>query len=366
MDFEVESNMEIETPTYIVNGLIPQKAENLILGVAGSGKSLLIEQLLTCIKYNKDFLGLKTIKNIDSLLIDEDTPTQGLTNQFRKLSNAITDKPTTSNNIYVKSMSYRSITDDSLLTLIKDNLEKHPNIKLIVFDCLHKICRGLNVNDTVDMNKFTSFKQKLLTYNPDLTIIITHHISQKKNLSYDELMTKNPDGFSMSSSVIMQDVDSVIVIAAKTVTKGKLLELGIRPIAKRFLLNTGNFTVKFTQNNNNMQFTYDAPYIKTQPEINKNIMKLFKNKSVMRKHAGKSKIQSLSVKAVYEELKDLHGIIAIRKALAELETYGYLKLITRKAPNPFEYTLTRKSFATPPHNNNNNIITTTTTITQAS
>lgn len=228
-----------------------------------------------------------------------------------------------------------SLENDSLINIIKDYLDNYPNIKLIVLDCLHSLCGKLDVNNTKDMNRISFFKNSILGYKNDLTIILVHHISEKKAL---DLMSCDSHNLSMGNSVINQQSDEIIILSPDNTTHNrdkKLSKLNIRPISKREVIPINQFTVNFISKKNKLNFTFDKYYKKQESQIFNDIMTLFKDESKKRAK------QSFSVTEVYEKLKNLHGIGSIRESLKVLENEGLLKVMIHK-PYPFEYILTKK------------------------
>ena len=237
-----------------------------------------------------------------------------------------------------------SFDDDSLFNAIKEHKKENPNIKLVVLDCLNKLSGSLNVNDTTQMNKFSLFKRKTFSSFPDITIIWVHHISEHKHrgLSFVDFMNENTSGLAMGSSVVTQQADSIIVVAPKIINKGKLIELGVRPITKRVRLETGCFIVKLKQTEKMMIFNYEEKY---ELDLLNDVMRvpIYKDMKYAFKVGGTNKKkQSLSVLNMYDSLKSKYGMTRVRTALKELESMKLIKCLTKK-PYAFEYVWVEQS-----------------------
>jgi hypothetical protein len=328
-----EPNKIIIKPIHIVDGLLP-KGETLVFGKSGIGKSLLFYWLAICLKYNIDFLGMKTIKGIDILIINEDNAHESFISTLDKMENSVKDKKT-HGEIYIHSMEGLRVKDGSLLEEIKKELEEHPNIGLILMDSIHAICGNMKVNDTVEMSKFTEFKSRILEIKPSLSLVCIHHATQHQTITYADFMEDKIEVEAMGNSRITQDADSIIIMIKKEELNGKLISLGIRVKPKRFILDAGMFTINLIQSDKKMRFEYGEKYIRKEPEIVNDVIKYFKSNS-----SNKKKQYSY----VEEVVKDFHGLYKdpqIRETLKGLELDGYLTL-SRSASNKYKYSLTTK------------------------
>jgi len=326
----------IETE-YILEGVIPKCSTTTILGKSGTGKSLWSSCLLFHIKYNQNYLGLKTIKNIDSLLIDEDTTTDSLMKNMVRLQNAI-EKTSTHNEVYFETQKGLNLKDNSLFNKIKEYCDNYPKIKLIVIDSLHGVSKGLNKNDTSAMGLFTEFRQKISEYKKDLTLIVIHHISDKAIYTFEELMNPNISGLGMGSSIINQSIDSSVILVAKTFKGNKLLELGVLPKEKRYVLNTQPFICTLTQNKTELLFKYKEKY--TEGEHSD----LFQDIILLLKSEGRSKEpKAFGVKEIWKSFEGEYGygLNNVGYAVRKLRNQ---KIIRRRRikPNLFRYELIAK------------------------
>ena len=336
--FEQNHNgLHVPKTEWIVKDAIPKGGTTLWLGRSGTGKSLLTEYLGECSKRGVDFLGFKTEKG-DVLIVDEDTPTDSFKRNLNKINTALSKiNPNPPNNLYFASMKGLRILDGSLLNAVKEEIKEHPEINLVIFDCLHKILGGeINTNDTTEMSKYARFKNKLKELFPNLTVIVVHHISDKKPYTFAELMDERTYDLSMGSSVITQDADNIIIQDVKTRNKGDLKELGLRVIPKRFRINLGAIIIECVQNEKELSFNFSRFYDpQADLEIVQNIIKLFEIEG--RKH---KKIR-MSVNDVYQKFKDLYGIIKIRETMMMMRNKGILVLCKQK-PNIFLFELKSK------------------------
>jgi hypothetical protein len=218
--------------------------------------------LAVCVKFGIDFLNNKTV-NGNVLYIDQDTPTDILQKRFSKF---IGNK-TSPNKLYLHSNKDYEISD-SFLEMIKTY-----NVKLIVIDCLSRLVGHSDINDFKDMTKLSIFKQKLLEeLSQDVAIVIVHHTSDKKMFTLDEIMDSQDFGlFTFGSSVINQIADNIFLLYSPDKGKKILRKLYLRPIAKRFQINTSPMELKFVDKGNEMYLQFEK-YYKKEDTLEKRII----------------------------------------------------------------------------------------------
>lgn len=282
---------------WLVDELIPLNSLSFVLSQAGVGKSWFVEYLATCISHNIKFLNRKTLGG-GVLIIDQDTPTDVLYNRLKKFSYGKRPK----NNLYVESMKGYTISD-KLVDLIN---EDYKEVKLVVIDSLHGISGHINVNDTHEMSKLSILKQNILCdLERDISLVVTHHTSEKVIATLDETMTSQTFGlFTMGSSVINQVADNIYFLASPE--KGsRLKRLYLRPVAKRFDIDTEPIKMLLMEDNG-VYLKYDGVYEK-EDEVEKRILETLYRKSP----------KVLTVNEIYENI-GLYGINQIRETLRRM------------------------------------------------
>jgi len=317
-----DKRIPIPKSKWLVDNLVPLGKLGFVLAQAGVGKSFWVEGLATCVAYGQDFLDYDTIEG-DVLIIDEDTPTPVLHQRLQKFGNYFDGEP--KHNIFVESMEANYLKTGKLF----ETINNHPTVKLVVLDSLSTISAGLKMNNGSDMNILAELKAKCL--RSDVTILITHHISEKRHIPYEELMTCDTHDLSMYSSVINQQADVYFVVGSPN-AGGELKELSVRPVSKRALVRLMPFSCKMTEDESSAHWNSPKPVsidpTATLPEIEKDILILF----------GELSEEYLTVKEVDAKMGGRYGVHAIRAGLDHLGREGLLNL-SKGRSNLFRYHL---------------------------
>jgi len=289
----------------------------MVLAQAGVGKSLLVEYLAVCIVFGVSFCGFKTVEG-DVLIIDQDTPTDVLQRRLLRFGQALELEP--KHQLFVKSMSGYSLSNGTLATLIND----YPTVRLVVIDSLHSVCDKLNPNYTSDMNRWSILKEKCL--QPEMSILVNHHISQKWELSVEALMNGDANKLAMGNSTIIQQADTYYIVGARA-EEGRTKLMYLRPVSKRVSIPTNPIVLKMIESEQGEMLDYEGRYEPDLDEVEYDVMTLFAEQDIER-----------TVKEAYDAMGQKHGIVTVRKALASLEVKGKLRLSRHKA-NLFKYKL---------------------------
>ena len=313
-DFEAQTT----AVEWAVEPLIPKGQLCLILAQAGVGKSLLVENLAVNSVYGLPFCGFKTIEG-DVLLIDQDTPGDTLARRLLRFGQALGTEQ--KHKLFVKSMQGYSLHNGSLLSAI-DNC---PSANLVIIDCLHSVCGRLNPNYTSDMSLWSRLKEHCLN-NGQRTILLNHHISEKWELTLEDLMQNDTHRLSMGNSAIIQQADSYYIIGARA-KEGKTEMLYVRPVSKRVSIELSPLMLRIVETEQGEIIYYDGIYEPNLDQSEYDIITLFKEQKLER-----------TVKEVYESMGHKHGEKAVRTALDSLEAKGKL-LLSRHKANLFKYRL---------------------------
>lgn len=291
-DFE-----EAQAPTeWLVKDIIPKENLVFVLAQAGVGKSFWVEQLGVSVAFEKPFMGVD-VEGGDVLIVDQDTNTPVLRQRLAKFGAYYKTKP--KYNLYWQSMENLSLKNTSLI----DCVNSYPTVKLVIIDSLTSVSMGLNMCEEKDMGHLNKFKKCL---RPNLTIIITHHISEKKTWSVDKLMTCDPHGLSMYSSVINQQADTYFVVGSNDIGK-RLTKLYIRPVTKRTVIDHEAFTCDLVELNGHLHFDdlqpYDISKSDILSDIEEDILTWLKEEA-----------EEKGIKDICRGLGDLHSEQALREA----------------------------------------------------
>jgi len=309
-------NTTVAETKWSVEPIIPLGHLGIVLAQSGVGKSLIVESLAVHIVHEVPFCGFNTNFG-DVLIIDQDTPTNVLTNRLIKFGKAMGCAP--KHRLFVESMKDYSLADSALRTVIKD----HGSTVLVIIDSLHSVCGRLNPNYTSDMNILAKLKSDCLTGHR--TILINHHISEKSPYTIAQLMTDNSHSMSMGNSAIIQQADTFYIVGAMA-TNGLTSKLYIRPVAKRVSIRPTPLILQIVQPTpDSERLEYQGDYVLNFSEVELDCLTLFKEYPFDR-----------TVKQAYDDMGQRHGIIAVREALASLNTKGLL-LLSRHKSNLFKY-----------------------------
>ncbi len=316
MKFDLST--KTEEVKWAIEGLIPSGQLCIILAQAGVGKSLVVEEIAICVAFGIPFLDMKTI-DCNVLIIDQDTPTDVLHRRLKKFAKGM--RTVQKHDLFVESMQGYSLDNKSLINKINE----YPTAKLVVIDCLHSICGKLNPNYTSDMGVLAKFKQECLS--DGRTILVNHHISEKRELPIDMLMTGDPHSFAMSSSAIIQQADTYYVIGAQA-ENGFANKLFLRIVPKRVAVSSKPLILQITRpDNESERMEYMGLYEPEYGEVELDILSLFRESPSDR-----------TCKEVYESMGHKHGEKSIRIALIKLEKSGLITMSRHKS-NLFKYRL---------------------------
>jgi archaellum biogenesis ATPase FlaH len=297
--YEFNPSEHVLTTKWLVKDLIPLNSLTLLLSQSGVGKSFLVEYLAICIQYGIDFLGYKTVKG-NVLYIDQDTPTDTLKIRLRKFAyGKMTEK-----HLYLHSNQNYEI-DNQLSLMIN---EKYKDVNLIVIDCLTRLMGYSDINNQKEMADLSLFKLKVLEDSlRDVSLIVVHHTSDKKSFTLDESMESQSYGsFVLGSSIINQVADNILLLYSPDRGKKVLKNLYLRPIAKRFQIETRPIKLQLIDNNREHYFKNNGFYHKEDLLKKRIIETLTKSDKIFWK-----------VREIYENI-GLYSETVIREKLREM------------------------------------------------
>lgn len=326
MDENVEFADDIFNPNtnynhvkWLVKDLIPLGHTALAIAKPSAGKSFVVESLAVSVAHNMPFLGFET-KHGNVLIIDEDTPTDTINRRLSKFVKYYEDqkdeddKKKKNHTIFLKSMEGNTIKD------IPKIIDCYPDIRLVIIDCLVSVTGGdLDLDKTLHATAVGNFMQSIK--RKDRTIIITHHITTKSNLSAEEIINSpNPQSLSMNNTRIISSCDSLYVLASPE-GNSKLESIVIRPVSRRATISIKTFTALLHESDDTMHFEYSG--------IVNLKAKLTKEETVAI-NFFETIGEELTVKEVIVKGAEYFSPEIARKTLKTLEEKEYLEMTRRK------------------------------------
>lgn len=296
---------------WLVQGLIPLGGYALIASQPAVGKSFFVEALGISIAYDEPFLDIFEVTGGNVLIVDEDTESEALTRRLTKYSNFYNKvRPY---DLHVCSKQGYSMDNNSLTNLVNN----HSNLRLVIIDCLVSVVGGADIDRTIDVKCLTRFLQNIA--HEDMTVIINHHISAKRMVEPEYIMTcQNPQALLMNNTRIVSASDSLYLLASPD-TDGTLKTLMIRPVPRRTTLRVKPFSTILIEKDSTMNFefekTFDAKKILDKNE--KRVLSIIEDE------------ENVSVLDVLNRVAKLFSEQTLREVLHSLENKEYLELIKR-------------------------------------
>ena len=310
---------------WCIDKLVPWGQLVFNVAQSHSGKSWYGEAIATCIAYGQPFLGLKTIEG-DVLIIDQDTPVETLKRRLRRFGKYYGTTP--KHKVYLLAMQNLCLRDGSLQAAVLD----HPKTAFVLIDSLHAVCPGIDPDNTRDMmGNITKFKQTCL--RPNCTIMFNHHISEKLDLSPNDLMTCNPHKLAMGNSSIIQQADAYYIIAQSQNMNGRLTKVSVRPVSKRDTIPIEPFTITLHDDDDDSSSVYFGNLVIYQAPKHscaEDILQLFRLKKT-----------PLTCKEIFDAQGQDYPQNEIRTTLRILEAQGLLTK-SSEAHNLFKYDLSKE------------------------
>ena len=215
---------------WIIQGLIKPGLSHLLLGKPQRGKSLIADQMAICISSGKPFLNKFPVKKGKVVLIDEDTPTEVLTNRLERFANCV-GRDLESLPLEWQSLTGWKLTPRSIADLARKDAD------LVILDTISAISSG-NLNQTVDAAEASRLLTQL---KKTTTILTTHHLTLKENEDDLRLLSSSVDctRWAMGNTMLIGHSDTAFVTLQ--VRKNEFV---IRPIPRRIPLDIDNFGIK--------------------------------------------------------------------------------------------------------------------------
>lgn len=163
-----------EPITYLIEGLMQDKTFNSIVGPSKSGKSFFALQMAFCIQNGLSFLGYPTHKH-HTLIVD-----------FELKPNIIKQRVDNAKSYYnlpnAEEPDYLSIAEDfengaidmdDVITAVTDSISRDPDLKLVIFDCFYKFCKGARNQEENVKSQLIPLKALAETYGVNV-VYVTH------------------------------------------------------------------------------------------------------------------------------------------------------------------------------------------------
>jgi AAA domain len=321
--FKFDPTEKIAPDQWLIDHFVPLGQLVSVIAKRGAGTSFWVEAMAVCIACNKPFLGAGVSAG-DVLIIDQHIPEMTLKRRLACMAKAMDCAP--AHEICIYSMEGLSIQDTPNV------IKQHPAAVMVLIDSIDSIsggfdCNSANAND-MECN-IAKIKNECLHANR--TVIITHHMPQSTKVTIEELMTGDPARLAMDNSVPVQEVDSYYILGSPCNKSGKMSSLYVRPILKKQAIPSGPVILDFRDNDSGMSFAFNGEYPIFENECQEDIMLMFRHD-----------VRNRKVREVYNDLKEQHGVVRIRKELRVLACQG--KLIERREKSTaFVYRLPEKT-----------------------
>lgn len=323
---------DIPSTKWLVEGLIPLGMMGFVIAQAGVGKSFWGGDLATSITFGQPFMGLKTMAS-NVMIIDQESPQDTFETRLKGFGQYYISQGLEQvgelDTHNMEGYSFKGEKNGSLK--IADLINEHPEVKLVIIDALTTASTGTDLNKDVAM--IAKFKESCI--RQDLTILIIHHISEKKDLPVDALMTEDTHNLAMYASSLNQQADFYFVIASPD-TDGTLKQLYIRPVSKRITIKVKPFITDLIEDKEagtlhfNSSRLYQPEDMVNETEVEADIIEFFKSQTKKSEH---------TVKDVYTGMCEAHGIVAIRDAMNKLYRPKGILVRGKGAHNLFKFSL---------------------------
>jgi hypothetical protein len=172
--------LDLPEPQWIIPGLLPEGV-TLCCGKPKVGKSFLCLNIsLDLAKGGKVFDVIK-VKKTDVLYLALEDNQRSIKNRMRKILTSLQPAP---NNLYISTKCSRF--DMGGLDALKDELNKHKNIKLVIVDTLQKVRPPKTNNALLYEYDYQALQGlKAIADERNITIVVVHHL--RKTASEDPL-----------------------------------------------------------------------------------------------------------------------------------------------------------------------------------
>jgi len=191
---------DIQTPKFIVEGLIPEGGITYLASPPGIGKSLLSIFISLCISSGRNFFNKKVIRG-KVLYFDSENGILCAYDRIKKIVESHEFNNEDLENFYYSIFpNIRfNLKHDSFELLIEIQKKYLPDV--IIFDSLVRFMEG-SENDAEAAKMVFDFLKVLLKSNPNLTIIILHHLT-KNNAGGMNALRGSSELAAAASTILM-------------------------------------------------------------------------------------------------------------------------------------------------------------------
>ena len=300
---------------WIVKGLIPQGDSVFSLGYPHAGKSWIMNQLATAVATGKNLFFTESFetKQCSVILIDEDTPTNLLSNRMERV--------TTSFGVNSEVIDIRSMTGwrlDRNVSVLLEEVKRKMQPVLILIESLSKVMPpNWDANSTQDAVKAVRLLNRLRSA---ATVVTSHHISEKKEYKFGD---PGFDRKAMGNTQLNAGCDTIFGV---TELSSFPTIFGIHPKSKRTAIEEHPFAVELKED---PQRTW--AYLKLLEDIPGGAFLSFRLAKIIAPILYKNK--TCNIETFYKETKHLLSEQDARMG------FNYLVEINFAHLNGHEYTL---------------------------
>jgi len=198
---------------FLIEGMLEKNTFNSIIGPSKAGKSLFSLQMAFCVQNGLPFLGHDT-HQCNVLYVDCELDSRHINRRVESVKEYYNfpDGQSPQYLIYNKGLTSGGVRLDTMISDIRNALDRDPEIGLVICDCFYYWCEGARNQEGNVKNYLTPLKELVSEY--DICLNYVHHTSKggiKKDPTANDII--NAGG---GSGVHGKIVDTALVIFPKS------------------------------------------------------------------------------------------------------------------------------------------------------
>lgn len=312
MEHEFDWNCKVEKAIWLIQEILAKGSLTFLISQAGTGKSWFIKAIINSLLWGLPLLDrFEVAKACNVMLIDQDSPSTSLKNDIILFGNH--RKEERKGDLFLLSHQGLLLGRSMARKVKQIEDEAQTEIPVIMVDTLTSVCGAkIAMVNQLDMGALGEFQSAL----PGKTLVFSHHISEKMNLSVEDVMTGNAHQLAMYSSVINQKADMMFYLANPY--HGKNCDtVYTRTYSKRFVSHAGSFVwaLKQIPDKDNPEEEW-LEYLREYEHENTDGMGISKQEELI---LGYIKVGIRTAKGIEQGLTGTMSIDSIRAVLHSLE-----------------------------------------------